>query len=85
MSMRSKYDLSNAMNYKGGGFTAMRHNNVWHFKYNPLKTIQNDIEIKAGLQEIDNVRIDPHTRDELRRNIWDECADKGKMISSIFV
>ena len=50
-----------------------------------MKTIQNDIEIKAGLQEIDNVRIDPHTRDELRPNIWDECADKGKMISSIFV
>ena len=57
------------MNYEKGGFVVTSHSNVRDFEANLLKTIQNGVEIKPALQEIDHERIDGRIRDEARPNI----------------
>ena len=43
------YGVTHAMNCKRGCFIIMKHNNVWDFEANLLKTTLNDLEVEPKL------------------------------------
>ena len=69
------YDVTQAMNYRRGGFIIMRDNNVQDFEVNLLKTTLNDVEVERKLQKIDNEELNGLTGDDARpdirtRSVW---------------
>ena len=63
------------MNRIKGGFVIVRHNNVWDFEANLLKTTLNDVEIEPKLQKIDNEGLNGLAGDDAipdirARGVW---------------